>query len=152
VRGPGRSKALHFHIYPSHDRDLTYQGTAPSCLIRFQLYSPPSERYVAPFVGITSKHLASHPPKTKKLSHLFILCIETHLDCCLMSRKNYLPRRVIDFGPSDGSKDPVLVKAFELQEDLKPVAASNPKFRRNFSFCRLASQYGNELTECPIFE
>jgi hypothetical protein len=43
-------------MYGDQKRQLKYQGTAPDCFIRLELYSPYLEGSVAPFVGIVTRN------------------------------------------------------------------------------------------------
>jgi hypothetical protein len=43
-------------MYGDHKRELKYQGTAPDCFNRLELYPPYLEGSVAPFVGIVTRN------------------------------------------------------------------------------------------------
>ena len=115
--GHGAVESLRFCFVLDEPPLLSYEGSSPGFSIDLQFYSPTSP-HQTPIVSTISNHMASHPLNALKefLQPYVRNCILNHPDCGMKSMEGYLPMRLLDVGPGDESRDPVLVDSKDIRD------------------------------------
>ena len=134
---------LVFELHPNSSRSYIYckgEGWCSAIELEIYIHRPASEASrgegctleseskVSDIVWKRREHLDDHPLSGNTLKHIrgwMAECIEQHEECKKSPYSGYWPTRLIDVGPSDGSREPFLVETKEIsRQDLR--TSSNP--------------------------